>query len=54
LEYKAALDDNPNFAIFQGDIKNGYNEILRASIIEAVKEQPELHHILTYIYISHA
>ena len=50
---QAALDDNPNFAIFQGGIKNGYNEISRASIIEAVKEQPELHDILTYTYLTH-
>ena len=50
---QAVLDANPNFAIFQGDIKNGFNEVSRASIVEAVKEQPELHDILTYIYLTH-
>ena len=49
---QAALDANPDYAIFQGDIKNGFNEISRASIIEAVKEQPELHDILTYTYLT--
>ena len=50
---QAVLDANPNFAIFQGDIKNGFNEVSRASIIEAVKEQPELDDILTYIHLTH-
>jgi hypothetical protein len=38
---QAALAANPDFPIFQGDNKNGYNEKLRKSILVAMKKQPE-------------
>jgi hypothetical protein len=49
---QAALDANSDFAIFQGDIKNGYNEILRESILAAMKEQPDHHNTLVFTHLT--
>ena len=39
---QATLDANPHFAVIQGDIKNGYNELCRESVLEAIKESGKL------------
>jgi hypothetical protein len=49
---QAGLNANPDFAIFQGDIKNGYNEISRASILAAMKEQYDLLDTLVFTHLT--
>ncbi len=48
---QAALDAHPDFSIFQGNIKNGYNKILCESILAAMKEQPDLHDTLLFTHL---
>jgi hypothetical protein len=37
--------------IFQGDIKNGYNEISHESILAAMKEKPDLQDTLVFTHL---
>jgi hypothetical protein len=48
---QVALDANPDFAIFQGNIKNGCNKISHESILTALKEQPDLHNTLVFTHL---
>jgi hypothetical protein len=49
---EAALDANPDFAIFQGNIKNQYNEISCESILAAMKIQPDLYNTLVFTHLT--
>jgi hypothetical protein len=46
------MDANPNFAVFQGDIKNGYNKISRASILNAMKQEEDLLDTLVFTHLT--
>ncbi|EJK70875.1 hypothetical protein THAOC_07730, partial [Thalassiosira oceanica] len=48
---QAALDANPDFGIIQGDIKNGYNEVARESVLNAIRSAGTLGDTLAF---SHA
>ncbi len=47
----AALDAAPEFGVIQGDLKNGYNEVSRKSIMRALREAEKFSDILMF---SHA
>ena len=44
-----ALDANPEFGCIQGDIKNGYNEVCRESIMSALKSHSCLSSTVVFI-----
>jgi hypothetical protein len=48
---QAALDANPHWGVIQGDIKNGYNEVMRSKILRSLRESGRFDHILAF---SHA
>ena len=48
---QAALDANPDFGCIQGDIKNGYNEVSRASVLDEIRSHASLSNTLAF---SHA
>ena len=45
-----ALESSPNLCIIKGDLENAYNEIMRASIIEALLREGAFNDIVVYIY----
>ena len=47
---QASLEARPDFCAIQGDLKNGYNEVKRESILASVREVPDLHDTLAYFY----
>ena len=47
---QAVLDAEPTFCVFQGDLKNGYNEIGREAILSAMREEEQLDDTLSYTH----
>jgi len=47
----AMLDFKPEFGAIQGDIKNGFNEVKRESILGAMKEAPGLTSTLAFAHM---
>ena len=45
---QAAMDANPDFGVIQGDIKNGYNEISRKSVLDAIRGSGQLDDTLVF------
>ena len=41
-----ALDATPGFGIIKGDIKNGYNEVIRENVLKAMRESGKLGHTM--------
>ncbi|EJK64395.1 hypothetical protein THAOC_14871, partial [Thalassiosira oceanica] len=50
LGVQASLEARPDFCAIQGDLKNGYNEVKRESVLASVRERPELHDTLAYFF----
>lgn len=50
LGVQASLKARPDFCAIQGDLKNGYNEVKRESILASVREYPDLHDTLVYLF----
>ena len=44
------LEPSPNFSIIKGDLKNAYNEIMRASIVDALLHEGVFNDIVVYIH----
>ena len=47
---QAALDANSRFGCIQGDIKNGYNEVERASVVDEVRSHDCLSNTLAFTH----
>ena len=45
------LDANPDFSYIQGDIKNGHNEVSRASVLDGIRSHASISNTLVF---SHA
>ena len=47
-----ALESSPNFCIIKGDLENAYNEIMQASIIDALIRKGVFNDIVAYIHTT--
>ena len=50
LGVQATLEARPDFCVIHGDLKNGYNEVKRESVMASVREIPELHDTMDYFF----
>ena len=50
LGAQIALDARPGFGIVKGDIKNGYNEVKRESVLKAMRASGKLGHTLAFMH----